>query len=99
VFITFQACAGIPGTEELFSVRVIPNPNPGIFTIVLTHTSREKISLGIYDLLDNRVYEEKNLEIGGKFSRTLDLTGLSKGIYILVIDREGSRISRKIIIQ
>lgn len=78
-------------------VTVFPNPNAGIFTIML-HTNNEKNSINeinLYNSMGSIVYTSRPQE---KIT-PVNLEGLPKGIYLLKITDSYSCSIKKIIIQ
>jgi hypothetical protein len=80
---------------EANTFLVYPNPTQGTLHIKLNNT--DDLNISIFDVRGRRVYNEFNnnkTEI-----RTLDVNALSSGIYLLNIESNGSRVTKKIIIE
>lgn len=81
-------------------LEIFPNPNSGIFSIRLDlekkalHFSYQVTTIGGQKIMIKTIQhpDEKHLE-------EINLSQLSKGVYILDIDLDGSLIKRKLIIQ
>ncbi|WP_452230503.1 reprolysin-like metallopeptidase [Lacinutrix sp. MEBiC02404] len=74
---------------------VYPNPTEGTLYIKSNHT--DDLNISIYDIRGRRVYNQVN---NSKTAiRTLDVNALSSGIYLLNIESNGSKTTKKIIIK
>ncbi|MCU0468417.1 MAG: thiol protease/hemagglutinin PrtT [Arcicella sp.] len=85
----------ITGTEELFErlVNVYPNPSRGEITIDVPFSKETQFA--IYDLLGNDVFKTV-IRDGRDNKKTLNLSALPTGTYILRIESEGKVLNRKI---
>ena len=86
--------------EDLFdgTFSVYPNPSTGKFNIDLVNVNDGTYSISVDNILGEEVYSEVRSVIH-TYSDVLDLTNLSKGVYMLNVKNENSSTSRKIIIE
>ena len=86
--------------EDLFdgTFSVYPNPSTGKFNIDLVNVNDGTYSISVENILGEEVYSEVRSVIN-TYSDVLDLTNLSKGVYMLNVKNETSSTSRKIIIE
>ena len=86
--------------EDLFdgTLSVYPNPSNGKFNIDLVNVNDGTYSISVDNILGEEVYSEVRSVIH-TYSDVLDLTNLSKGVYMLNVKNENSSTSRKIIIE
>ncbi len=83
--------------QKTGSLEVYPNPGRGFFRIEIgTDFKLEHGTLGIYDMLQQKVYGMSALENN---SFDLNLSHLSPGLYNLIIDNGREFINKKLIIQ
>jgi PKD repeat protein len=96
-YITVNVCTG--AEEQIFEkISIQPNPNNGIFTVEFSNVLRNIASIKVFNTLSNMVYMEENVNVGGSFSKTIDLSNLDEGLYFLVIENyQGSTVHRIII--
>ena len=94
--ITFRVCTGINEySNNNASIKIFPNPTTGMTNIMVNGIDGNAV-LNIYSLLGQSVFT-KNLN--GNLKTELDLTNLTKGIYLVKISNENANILRKLIIQ
>ncbi len=90
--------SGINNSEFSKAVSVYPNPSNGIFSIEMPATLDKSASINVTDALGRVVYS-KNEKLNGAYSGQLNLSNLSKGVYVLNI-KTGENISmRKLVIE
>lgn len=84
----------IPTIDISNEINIYPNPSTGLFTIKFNSDSITLTNINIINLLGQRV-----LNINAPSSNTIDLSGLSKGIYILQCQFNIGTITKKIVIE
>lgn len=89
----------IPNIDGLEEFKIMPNPSRGIFNVRLKLALGKKVSFDIKDILGNRVYYSSPVLVAGSFNKTIDMTHLSKGIYLLITQVGINSITEKIVIQ
>lgn len=75
--------------EEL---NVYPNPGTGLFTVETGFT--EKTTVDIFDMMGKRIF---SAEMNGKYG--FDLSGYSKGVYMIKTTVNNKAITKKIILE
>lgn len=88
---------GISSSRE-FGAEIYPNPNSGKFTIVIRGNGKN-ISIRILNTLGSLVYTEKNVMVTGMFTRNIDLSTLSEGVYFLKVETDVGTLVRKLVIR
>ncbi len=96
--VTFQDCTGLD--EMLSSDLVIyPNPSKGVFTLKLNSNSRETYLVEVYDMSNKLVYTQPDVTIGSSDKYTVNVSGLSDGVYKLYLKNDSGVLSTKIVIR
>ncbi|HSY75419.1 MAG TPA: T9SS type A sorting domain-containing protein, partial [Bacteroidia bacterium] len=84
---------------ELSSLLVYPNPTRGMINFSLDLPSKQNITLKVYNTLGQVMSVTNYGKISGHISKEIDLSGLSKGVYILQVSGENSYTFKKIVLQ
>lgn len=79
--------------KTAYDVQVYPNPATDKLTLV---SPVEVLGMQLYDVAGRSVLEQVNLQPG---SNTIDLSGLSKGLYILRVQMSDGILVKKILIE
>ncbi len=79
-------------------LKVGPIPSPGYLNVSFYLSSNANLSIELYDVLGERVYEQDYGEFTGSFSKTLNTT-LASGYYIMKIVHGTDTYEEKIIIK
>ena len=80
-------------------IEITPNPNTGVFTLVVSLSSRiDKAVIGVYNSQGESVYNENVFSNTNKLIKELNLTGIQPGIYIFNIKNTREVISSKLVI-
>ena len=83
--------------EDAWSgLTVYPNPSMGLFSVDASSIAFDRFDLQLFDVKGSVVFQKNNL-----FNEliSLDLSGLSKGIYQLHLLAEGHTVVKKLVIQ
>jgi len=85
-------------TENNFnSFSVYPNPSKGTVTLSLSTVSDVKVSL--YDISGRNIYTKSFNNSDISFNQELKFNALSKGVYLLNVESDGKKASKKLIIE
>lgn len=84
--------------KDIKNLIFYPNPSNGIFNLSFSCDENCDVTIRVLDGNGNDVYSEKLSGFTGDYSKEIDLTGLSKGDYILKIETGTSSRSGKIVI-
>jgi len=88
---------GIDNVEGSFGLHIYPNPNSGSFYVELTPNHKKTI-LEVIDIYGKIVYQTEYTNIA-TVKEKIDLSTLSKGVYIVQVTTEDSRETKRISIQ
>jgi hypothetical protein len=99
VNININDCTGMSSAQTSGSVVIYPNPGDGLFSIVFNNLNSDQLNLTVLDLQGKVVYSYKETNVSGSFSKQIDLTGLSKGIYYIRLNTGNTITAKKLIIQ
>ena len=94
--VTEQGNTGIHEFRPAGSLRIFPTPSNGIVNINISNGVKLQRIL-VYSLTGQVLYREKL--VGSVSDKTLDLKYLNKGIYLIEVQTEKSKMTRKLIIQ
>ncbi len=72
-----------------WDAKIYPNPNNGVFSLMITGTSAA-LDVVVFNIIGDKVFE---MQILGDHGAKIDLSGLQKGLYVVqVIDRNRSQV-------
>lgn len=94
--------SGLTGTEDpdpFEGVKIYPNPTPGIFTIEMNNNVFGELIIDIFTQNGSKALNIKFEKATEHFSSQIDLSGQSKGMYIINMAIEKFSASRKILIE
>ncbi len=89
----------IPEQENFPGIIIYPNPNDGIFHLIITSLSSEIYDLRILNNLGIVIFENKRIEVKGTLDQAIDLLSAPKGLYLVVLRSNHKNIVRKIVIR
>ncbi|BAP30639.1 uncharacterized protein CHSO_1602 [Chryseobacterium sp. StRB126] len=96
----FTIRAGSLATKEIEKadegVKIYPNPSKGIFTIETE--SQNGISYTVFTVDGRLVNAAKEIK-GQKIKEEVNLSSLPNGVYVVQVDKDGQKISKKLIIK
>ncbi len=83
IHVIVNTCNGFNDLSSLNStVKIVPNPSNGIFTIVIDNPVKEKVTIEINDINGQRVFI-KDILHSMHCSELIDLSSLQKGVYFV----------------
>ena len=81
------------------TVNVFPNPNNGSFQVSFNVPSSQNIKIDVYNNIGQSVYTENKSNFFGQYNQTIDLSGLSKGVYLINTTIGGNTHTNKITVE
>lgn len=81
--------------ETKTNFSVFPNPNDGHFNIHITSKYTQPYDLLIRNMLGQVVYKDR-LSVSELGSKTIEISHLESGIYLVTLESDAEKISRKI---
>ncbi|MCX6251864.1 MAG: T9SS type A sorting domain-containing protein, partial [Bacteroidetes bacterium] len=89
---------GIEPSSNGSSVSVYPNPGDGLFTLVITTNEPLTLDLSVVNNLGVTIYQQKDLNIKGSQTSSLDLRSQPDGVYSIILKNNNKHILKKIVI-
>ena len=86
-------------TSQIKNLDIYPNPSRDIFNIRFISEKIQDLSVRVINIMGELVYEENAKQFIGEYTKQIDLTDNSKGVYFLEITTDNNVVNRKIIIQ
>jgi hypothetical protein len=95
------ANVGLNELENAIGLSIYPNPTNASATGDFNINTNDKVKISVIDLLGKVLEENQNIDAANtKVTYTINKTGqLAQGIYIINIDVNGQRLSKKLIIE
>lgn len=82
------------------SIQVMPNPSDGNFAVQFyVNNQAADVQLQVLNLLGQPVYQETVSQAAGNVQRTLNLSNLSQGVYLLNLQYQGESHVQRIVIK
>ncbi len=87
--------AGIDNARQVSSISIYPNPVTDILSIDLRNSTNGRVEYRIYDMTGRMVkmVVDQKAEFG--LLKTIDVSSLEKGLYIMEINQNGEKLVRK----
>ena len=97
VVVTVDGIAGIKDEFQTGEISLYPNPSNGIYTLDLNFSDRKNLQLTVSNALGQTVKRDELVDILGSYHTSLDLTGMSDGVYFLNLTDGNLRYTRKLV--
>lgn len=94
----FYNFVGLEPHSALNSLAVFPNPNKGEFTVRFKADLPGDVEISVTDMVGRVVFSEIHKEVGGDFSKDIDLSSAGTGVYFLRFSAGGLTANRKIVV-
>ena len=90
---------GITNINDPGNLRIYPNPAKDQLTITYTNIPSEQPMVTINSMTGAEVYSESLHNFDGTYNKTIDVSNLKKGIYMISIRNETGIIVKKLVIE
>ena len=80
----------------LSNLSIYPNPTSGKMSISLNTSTSKNILFKITDISGKVIFEERNSNISGSYTKEFDLSNNANGLYFIIINIDGKTIIKKI---
>jgi hypothetical protein len=77
---------------------IFPNPNNGVFNLRIAGLNSDRLSIAIYDLVGELVYQNFSESVSGDYSKTIQLNEVKTGVYFIKICAGENLLVKKIVI-
>lgn len=91
-------CTGLSENDLTDNVSVFPNPGNGDFELNIISSEAVKADIKVVNLLNETVFSKTGVVVDGTYEASMDLTELPNGLYLLVVDSDGERTVKRIVI-
>ncbi len=95
---SYSTVVGVNENEAVGQLSVYPNPTEGMLNVSFTLSDLQKVNLDVISPSGASVYSENLGTIRGTYSKQLNLSSLSKGIYFLRITSNQGVTNKKIVV-
>lgn len=84
--------------DKVSGMNIYPNPSPGFSTISYVLTDNQIVRADLLDISGKKIKTLfENAQEPGPHSTLVDLKGVEKGIYFVLLSSDGKRVSQKLI--
>lgn len=90
--------AVVEAETEVISLEVAPNPNDGNFAVMINCAKEGNISLQIFSVTGQVLYEKLFSNNNLQIAETIDLSNVPKGMYIVQVIADKRKVSKRFVI-
>jgi len=90
---------GIENKQANLAFSVQPNPSNGIFTLNVGSFRDDVVTIKLFNMLGNVIYEENDMPVNEKLSRQINLSNKPEGIYFMTVKGKESTTTQKVLIK
>ncbi len=88
-----------PAAADEKALTVYPNPSTGIVHIAINGFEGRKLELRVLNVIGTVMYRETLTELNDRYTRTLDLSKFTNGLYYVKLESDTSSEMRKLVIR
>ena len=85
--------------KVVYNINVLPNPNNGNFMLQFSSPTAQHLTLTVRNVIGEAVYNKDLQSFSGDFSEEINLSNMSKGVYVVTVESANGRENRKIVVQ
>lgn len=99
LLVVITGTVGVGNIQESLIMNIVPNPNNGVFTLVLSSSEKEPFNISIVNTLGKTIVESSKMELGNNTELSFEIRNIPEGIYFVIAENNNSRIVKKLLIQ
>ena len=84
--------------ETSINLNIYPNPSSGIFNISFISEKLNSFRITITDTYGKVIFNDKSIDFIGEYTRRIDLSKYSKGIYMIRVRTNNKLVDERIIL-
>jgi uncharacterized repeat protein (TIGR01451 family) len=89
---------GTPQIMDNEGLQITPNPTYGRVNIVYNNSKAGSAEIKIFDISGQVVMQTSNEAFSGRYSKTIDLSGLPDGLYFVQLLTDNNRVTKKLVL-
>lgn len=97
--IDYSPMTAAPGEEGFEDLVIYPNPTTDLLNIRLTLTDTRTLTIELMSARGQILFSDEVQNQQGRYEKSIDLTSLPKGIYMMHLKSDQSTVTRKIVVQ
>ena len=97
-FIHAMYPVGISKNQTVIATRISPNPSHGIVTLDVYSGKNVTVNVSVVNAINVPVFQENGISFSNRLTKTIDLGSVARGIYFVIVEQEGSKTVKKLII-
>jgi len=99
IFWTQPSSVRLDGGTSINNLDVFPNPSRDLFSVSFSSEVVQNLEVRIINVIGEVIYSENLQQFVGEYTKQVDLTANTKGVYFLEITTDNGVINKKIILQ
>ena len=84
--------------DELTQLSLFPNPSTGLVNLEYIAANQENVTINVVNMIGATVFTT-NASVAGTLNKSLDLSNLTKGVYMVNVSSENGTVTKKLVIQ
>jgi hypothetical protein len=89
---------GMQENQTVIISKVSPNPSNGVFTLDVFSGKTVTANVSVVNAINVPVYQENGITFSNRLTQRIDLGNVARGIYFVIVEQEGSKTVKKLII-
>jgi hypothetical protein len=99
LFWTMPNVVRLEGGSAIANLDVYPNPSRDIFNVTFTSEDAQDLGVRVLNVVGEVIISEDLQQFIGEYTKAIDLTTYTKGIYFLEITTNNGVVNKKLILQ
>jgi PKD repeat protein len=89
---------GMQKELSIIKTQISPNPSNGLFTLDVYCGNPITVNISVVNSLGMPVYQTNGISFNNRLTKNIDLSAIEKGIYFIIVENEGNKTVKKVII-